>query len=111
MYLGHNPAGQPPPELGDQPLVQRARKLMHHRLKVVTADGRTLRGDFQCMDKQQNLVLMGAVECKVTSSGEYEERHMGQVMVPLDQRQSCHVEVPAQQLPYIRSLVEGQREN
>ena len=45
-------------------------------------DGRVLMGDFQCLDKQGNLILGNTFETVTTSSGKQEDRHMGVVLVP-----------------------------
>ena len=92
----------------DQPLVRRAKLLLHRRLKVVTLDGRTIRGDLTCMDKSQNIILDQAVNCSINpDNGEYEEQVLGQVMIPLAQRVSCEVEVPHQMLPQVQKIVNG----
>jgi|Transcript_42495 small nuclear ribonucleoprotein (snRNP)-like protein len=99
----------PEDEATAQPHVVTARKLLHHRLRVVTRDGRTILGDFHCMDQQQNVILLHAVEAGVNPhSGEYEERMMGQVMVPLAQRTSCEVEVSWAEEARVRALVAGE---
>ena len=92
----------------DQPVVRRLKLLLHRRLKVVTLDGRTIRGDLACMDKSQNIILDQAVNCSINAdNGEYEEQVLGQVMIPLAQRVSCEVEVSHQMLPQVLKLVNG----
>lgn len=92
----------------DQPTVRRASQLLNQRLKVITIDGRTLRGDLQCIDKQQNIILIQTVDCRRNArSGEYEERSIGQVMVPPEQRVTCELEVSMQQLQRFETLLRG----
>eukprot|EP00951_Prasinocladus_malaysianus_P025176 scaffold220021_cov45-Prasinocladus_malaysianus.AAC.1 len=95
------------PPSSDQPNLHKAKHLLYRRLKVVTKDGRTLAGDLVCMDKEQNLILSGAVQRTVNAhTGEPEERVLGQVMVPLDHRQECSVEVFPHELERFQRLVE-----
>eukprot|EP00873_Tetraselmis_striata_P004278 jgi/Tetstr1/424542/TSEL_015069.t1 len=86
-----------------------ARQLLYRRLRLVTCDGRVLVGELHCMDAAQNLILRGAVEEGTNpSSGEREERVLGQVMVPLAQRASCEVEVSWAEEARMRAVVAGE---
>ena len=52
-------------------------------LQVSTADGRLISGILTCLDKQGNIVLQHAAQHLDSSR---EERHLGTVIVPRDQR-------------------------
>ncbi|GBF91387.1 hypothetical protein Rsub_04127 [Raphidocelis subcapitata] len=47
---------------GDKPAVEKVQQLLHRRFKVVLPDDRVIVGDFQCLDKQGNLILAHAHE-------------------------------------------------
>ena len=51
--------------------------------QVFTADGRLISGVLTCLDKQGNIVLQHAAQHLEPSR---EERHLGTVIVPRDQR-------------------------
>ncbi|KAK9805178.1 hypothetical protein WJX72_003803 [[Myrmecia] bisecta] len=90
----HNRDSDP---VNSEPLVvQQARKLLHKRLKVCVKDGRELIGEFQCLDKQGNLILGNTFQ-QIRDPNSLpgqppEERHMGQVLVPAAHRVSCELE-------------------
>jgi len=53
-------------------------------------DGRTLAGDFQCLDREGNLVLANTAQLAAAAPGE--PRHMGMVIIPLAQQAAVAVE-------------------
>ena len=63
--------------------------------QIGVKDGRTLVGNFNCIDKQGNIVLINTLECQ-GGEGEGEDlsqpRTLGLVLVPASHRVSCHVE-------------------
>ncbi|KAK9838398.1 hypothetical protein WJX84_003875 [Apatococcus fuscideae] len=77
-------------------LAEEAAQLLFKRLKVTVKDGRELIGDFQCMDNYGNIILANTVEEAVIErrgQASREERNMGLVLIPIEQRQSCHLQV------------------
>ncbi|CAL8461861.1 g1392 [Coccomyxa elongata] len=72
---------------------EKARKLLHKRVQVHIVDGRVITGNLSCVDKQQNLVLQHATQSYSTINDPTGERQLGTVIVPKQQRKSCHVEV------------------
>ena len=73
-------------------------------LQITVLDGRELVGDFVCLDKQGNIILHQAVE-KVEIDGRVEEKFMGQILVPAQQRAACEVEVVATERAGIEHLI------
>lgn len=55
-------------------------------------DGRVLIGQFHCLDKQGNLILVNACE-EVNANGFPFERCLGMVMIPPDMQMGCFVQV------------------
>jgi small nuclear ribonucleoprotein (snRNP)-like protein len=63
-------------------------------LQVTLNDQRVLEGDFQCLDKQGNLILGNSVEaCVNPTSGKREERPMGMVLISKDRQAKVEVQV------------------
>lgn len=52
-------------------------------------------GDFQCLDKQGNLILGNAHETVTTATGASENKHMGMVLIPKEQQVKVEVQVIA----------------
>ena len=61
-------------------------------------------GDFICLDKQGNIIMNSTVEWYEVN-GWSEEKTLGQVLIPAAQRQSCDVEVLAQEKTTVEALV------
>ena len=61
-------------------------------MQITVLDGRVLVGDFICLDKQGNIILYNTVE-RLMRDGILEEKSLGQVLVPAEQRKTCDVEV------------------
>lgn len=70
-------------------------------MQVFTSDGRLISGIFTCLDKQGNIVLQHAAQHLEPSD---EERHLGTVIVPRNQRiktqamvlcQAVHAHMPS----------------
>jgi small nuclear ribonucleoprotein (snRNP)-like protein len=51
-------------------------------LQVELKDGRQIEGDFQCLDKQGNLVLSNSCELIDNPLSKQPERQMGMVLIP-----------------------------
>jgi hypothetical protein len=49
---------------------------------VTLLDGRILQGDFQCLDKDGNLIMSSTYETVGTSLGIPNDRFMGTVLIP-----------------------------
>lgn len=64
-------------------------------LQVTLKGGRQLLGDFQCLDKQGNLILGNTVETVAASKagGKPEERGLGTVLVPRHQQDKVELQV------------------
>ncbi len=56
-------------------------------MQVLVKDGRTLTGEFQCLDPQGNLVLANTYE-RAAAGGE--ERPTGMALIPAHYRVSVH---------------------
>ncbi|KAK9846489.1 hypothetical protein WJX81_005167 [Elliptochloris bilobata] len=75
--------------------------MLGQRLRVVVRDGRVLVGQLSCLDKQGNIILSHTVQvlagCSAGAEQKLkrhpEERLIGLVLVPPQQRVSCEVEV------------------
>ncbi|PNH05205.1 hypothetical protein TSOC_008561 [Tetrabaena socialis] len=65
--------------------------MLYRPMRVVLASERVLKGDFTCLDKQGNLILSNTVEEVVTPGGKAEERHMGLVLVPVQQQRKVEL--------------------
>lgn len=67
----------------------------HRQVKIV--DGRTLIGDFQCLDPEGNLVLANTMQRMPVpngaAAGSETERPVGMVIIPPAQQAEVHVEV------------------
>jgi len=55
-------------------------------------DGRTLAGDFQCLDREGNLVLANTAQLAAAAAPGEQQRHMGMVIIPLAQQAAVAVE-------------------
>ncbi|PSC68263.1 LSM domain-containing 1 [Micractinium conductrix] len=79
-----------PPSLQTQersPVAERAAALLHKRCRIHVRDGRVLVGDFNCLDRQGNIILANTHEV-LTVAGRPHEKLMGQVLVPAAHRVS-----------------------
>eukprot|EP00388_Colpodella_angusta_P034578 GDKK01033097.1.p1 GENE.GDKK01033097.1~~GDKK01033097.1.p1 ORF type:complete len:120 (-),score=10.76 GDKK01033097.1:34-369(-) len=85
--------------------LEKARRLLHKRLKVVVNDGRVLVGDFLCIDKQGNLILGNTYQQVPGENLLSGERLIGQVLVPAAQRTTCHIEVMPSERPAMSLLL------
>lgn len=68
--------------------LETARELLTRKLSIRLKDGRTVVGDFMCMDTQGNIVLYNAAEYR---AGAQEDMRMGGgqvVLVPYEQQTS-----------------------
>mmetsp|Transcript_44083 Transcript_44083/g.140350 ORF Transcript_44083/g.140350 Transcript_44083/m.140350 type:complete len:115 (-) Transcript_44083:141-485(-) len=75
------------------PKASKAATLLNRRMKIGIKDGRTLVGNFNCIDKQGNIVLINTLECGGgEGDGGSPQRTLGLVLVPASHRVSCHVE-------------------
>uniref|UniRef100_A0A7S0WLP1 Sm domain-containing protein n=1 Tax=Pyramimonas obovata TaxID=1411642 RepID=A0A7S0WLP1_9CHLO len=90
--------GEPPAAVS--PLVQRTRQLLHRRMKVEITDGRVMIGNFHCLDKQGNLLLVNTVEQRIKKrpgseegEPELEQRNLGLVLIPAEHRVAAHLEL------------------
>eukprot|EP00884_Botryococcus_braunii_P011715 jgi/Botrbrau1/20544/Bobra.145_2s0093.1 len=99
-----------PPANVNATLLEDARQLLNHRLRVVVRDGRVFVGDFSCLDRQGNLVLSNARQ--TMSDGPprgivsmVADMPMGMVLVPLKQQVACHVEAMPGELEAVRQLL------
>lgn len=61
-------------------------------MQVNIKDGRVLIGNFHCLDKQGNLILVNTCE-EVKANGFPFERCLGMVMIPPDMQTGCFTEV------------------
>lgn len=66
--------------------------------QVTLISDRVLEGDFACLDKQGNIILSNTFEQVTTASGGREERHMGLVLVPIQQQRKVELQVRNQGL-------------
>ena len=86
------PTSAPP-----RPAVEKARELLDGTLRIGLSDGRLIIGRFDCLDKQQNLLLSEARETRKLGGGAADngvsERHLGTVLVPRRWVTSCHTAV------------------
>lgn len=69
-----------------------AEQLLNKRLKIHIIDGRVMVGDFICLDKQGNIILYNTVE-RLVRDNKVEEKPLGQVLVPADQREKIEIEI------------------
>lgn len=60
-----------------------------------------LEGDFSCLDKQGNIILSNTLEQLTTATGKKEERHMGLVLVPVQQQQKVELQVRGRKPPSV----------
>ena len=95
-----------------QTIVTMARRLLHRRIRMRLVDGRILIGNFQCLDKQGNILLSNTVEIRKKNASSHgsgtknsisttetrgpvnagwDERMVGLVVVPPHARKSCEV--------------------
>lgn len=72
-----------------------AEQLLNKRLKIHIIDGRVMVGDFICLDKQGNIILYNTVE-RLVRDDIVEEKPLGQVLVPVEQRKRIEIEVCGQ---------------
>jgi small nuclear ribonucleoprotein (snRNP)-like protein len=74
-------------------------------MQVTLNDQRVLEGDFQCLDKQGNLILGNSIEaCLNPISGKREERPMGMVLISKDRQAKVEMQVGAELPMATRSL-------
>ncbi len=66
-------------------------------VQVTLISDRVLEGDFACLDKQGNIILSNTFEQVTTASGGREERHMGLVLVPIQQQRKVELQVSNQE--------------
>lgn len=50
-------------------------------------------GEFQCLDREGNLILGNAYEIFPSATGKNEERHLGMVLIPLAQQKEVQLQV------------------
>lgn len=62
--------------------IERVRKLLYRRLRITLTDQRVVCGDFQCLDKQGNIIIGNSSEQVILPNGKTEDRHLGMVLVP-----------------------------
>lgn len=87
--------------------VDKARQLLHRRFKVTLHSGRTLVGDFTCLDPQGNLILVNSCELVKSSSDPkgLTERTMGMVLIPRAQQAQVELQVTPTDRMAMLSLV------
>ncbi|CAK0783784.1 hypothetical protein CVIRNUC_006984 [Coccomyxa viridis] len=84
----HIMEAQPKGSAGQMSAKDVVHDILGTRLKVLTADGRVISGLLTCLDKQGNIVLQHAAQHLEPS---LEERHLGTVIVPQNQRLKTQV--------------------
>lgn len=72
--------------------IESVRELLLRRFRVVVKGGRIIEGDFQCLDKQGNLVLGNAVELLTGAASGQSSRQLGMVLIPEPQQQEILVD-------------------
>mmetsp|Transcript_9014 Transcript_9014/g.16924 ORF Transcript_9014/g.16924 Transcript_9014/m.16924 type:complete len:125 (+) Transcript_9014:123-497(+) len=83
----------------ETPLKSRARQLLYRRMRVGITDGRVFIGNFHCLDKQGNILLVHTTEHRskpgptLESSPIVETRNLGMVLVPVEHRVSAEFEL------------------
>ncbi|KAK9838847.1 hypothetical protein WJX74_004510 [Apatococcus lobatus] len=90
-------------------LTEQAAHLLFKHFKITVKDGRQLVGDLQCMDNYGNIILANTVEeALMERRGQAicEKRNMGLVLVPVEQRRSCQLQVmPMEDVAAIKDLL------
>eukprot|EP00198_Chlamydomonas_reinhardtii_P013655 XP_001702992.1 predicted protein [Chlamydomonas reinhardtii] len=87
--------------------IQDVRALLYRKFRVTLTSGRVLEGDFSCLDKQGNIILSNTLEQLTTATGKKEERHMGLVLVPVQQQQKVELQASLDEEMSMLKLVEG----
>mmetsp|Transcript_11492 Transcript_11492/g.20355 ORF Transcript_11492/g.20355 Transcript_11492/m.20355 type:complete len:106 (-) Transcript_11492:522-839(-) len=82
--------------------VAQIRNLLHRTFKVTLDDGRVFEGEFQCLDKQGNLILGRAVE---RMGGTSEDRQVGMVLVPRAHCKDVSVQILSSEREALMCLV------
>ena len=87
----------------ERSLSERCREaLVHRRIFVELTDGRTICGQFTCVDKEGNIILSNASEGQPETTyvvdgkrveSKARTRNVGTVLIPRDLRASCHAEL------------------
>lgn len=67
--------------------------LVTARPQVTLVSDRKIEGDFQCLDKQGNLILGNSVEKTPDAQGKVDERLLGMVLIPKAQQKDVQIEV------------------
>ena len=90
-------------KLFNSSLSERCREaLVHRRIFVELTDGRTMCGQFTCVDKEGNIILSNASEGQPETTyvvdgkrveSKARTRNVGTVLIPRDLRASCHAEL------------------
>ena len=80
-------------EVKDGPSTAKVRSYLGKRLRVVLSDNRVIVGQFDCIDKEKNIILVNATEAKNLEAKE--SRPVGQVMVPGNHIASVDIEKSA----------------
>ena len=77
----------------DGPATARVRTYLGKRLRIVLSDKRVIIGQFDCIDKEKNIILLHSTEAKNLESTD--SRPVGQVMVPGNHIVSVEIEKSA----------------
>ena len=80
-------------EAKDGPATAKVRSYLGKRLRVVLSDNRVFVGQFDCIDKEKNIILVNATEAKNLESKDL--KPVGQVMVPGEHINSVEIEKSA----------------
>lgn len=98
----HEPQSNSDSEPDTRESIQKVRKLLNRRMRVVVTDGRVFEGSLSCLDKQGNLLLNNATEfsprVETASSASLlgedskprsDQRSLGLILIPKHARTSC----------------------